>query len=207
MKYFSSILILTLSGCFNEKAFIQPDLNSKPKNNLLRYDGVYSLYDTHKGNDSIPMLQRAFLIEPIRFFENRYFMHTSVCYVEEETYQKFNKRNLYNKSPGRNQGCFFIHNDSLYMIGKFSFYWRGKISKFYIAHFRGYIKNQDTITDWKMIPPYPNIDFEGNYHLLNQNQPAMYTFKPLKFDSVIDPNKLWIIEEQQKRNRSSSTNK
>ncbi len=204
MKY-PIILLIVLSSCFNEKPYIQPDLSLKQKNRILRHDGIYTMYDTLMGFDSVPLNLMATFIKPMRFFENNCFFHSSSCYLEEQEFQNYFKRDCYQKRSFRNQGYYYIIKDSLYLSGKFTFYWIGKIPKFYIAHFRGYIKNADTITDWKMIPPYPNIDFQSNFYELNRNQPATYIFKPLKFDSIIDPEKLWIIEEQKKQDRSKST--
>ena len=200
MRTYLIIIPLILCSCFNEKSFIQADLSSKPKNNILQYDGIYSKVDTNRGNDGVAFQNSVAYVHPIRFFENRYFASSSGSY-DDEDFQKHFKKESYKKNAFKNEGMYYVQSDSIYMTGKFKFYWTGKIPKFYIAHFRGYIKNKDTITDWKMIPPYPNIDFEANYYLLNRNQPAMYTFKPLKFDSVIDPNKLWIIEEQKKQKK------
>lgn len=201
MKY-SIILLFVLSACFNEKSFIQPDLSSKPKNRTLRYDGIYCKVDSSIGNDGLPLNKRVAHINPILFFENSYFASSFASYHSNQDFQMYFKRDCYRKiKMHTNEGVFYVQNDTVYMSGKFRFYWRGKIPKFYIAHFRGYIKNADTITDWKMIPPYPDIDLEGNFYLLNRNQAATFIFKPLQLDSLIDPEKLWIIEEQKKKKK------
>lgn len=74
------------------------------------------------------------------------------------------------KKNGAELDKFTIKNDSLYTTGyALVTIWGGRKYPIF-CNFRGFVKNRDTITDWKIVPPYPKdftkFVFTNNDHLL-----------------------------------------
>lgn len=54
-----------------------------------------------------------------------------------------------------------------------------------MANFRGIIKNRDTITDWKVVPPYPNgLNKEDLDYYSNKSGLVPKTLYFVKTDAV-----------------------
>jgi len=84
-------------------------------------------------------------------------------------------------------GRYRVVNDTIYATIPTSFYVNGMRSKQLNAHYVGHI-NDTSIDSWRMVPPYPKINFK-----LNQEFSADTTSKPLyfvKYDKVIELKKL-----------------
>jgi hypothetical protein len=68
-------------------------------------------------------------------------------------------------------GNFLIKKDSIYAYLPITLNTWGMIPRTVKCNYRGYIKNKDTITDWRVVPPYPrgisNFIFENNLDLFN----------------------------------------
>ena len=65
------------------------------------------------------------------------------------------------------------------------------------SHFRGIIKNRDTIKQWQMVPPYSKTaeEFHMNESLLRYlKTPKDLYFKPMPAKKMLDPSKAWINE-------------
>ncbi len=52
-------------------------------------------------------------------------------------------------------GNYTIKNDSIYAYVEVRTVTSARRIKLIYCNYRGYIKNKDTITDWKVVPPYP----------------------------------------------------
>jgi|GEM_PF-4939235 len=52
-------------------------------------------------------------------------------------------------------GQFTIIGNEIFAFAPYTYIKRGKIYFSYLTHFRGEIKNKDTITNWRVVPPYP----------------------------------------------------
>ena len=80
--------------------------------------------------------------------------------------------NFYKNSYLKNMtGLFTIKNDSIYAYVPIFFYTKFVTVIDGYAYYRGYLKNKDTITDWKVIKPYPKkigkveMGLNQNWHL------------------------------------------
>ena len=60
----------------------------------------------------------------------------------------------------------------------------------------------NSINDWQIIPPYPQINMSLNDYLVEQKTPMTMVFKQVDLSKTLDENKLWIIEEQKQQKRS-----
>ncbi len=93
-------------------------------------------------------------------------------------------------------GNYIVRNDTLFANIPISLpgnNWLGwYIYKPYECSFQGYIKNQDTIVDWHLVPPYPNIKTKKNY--MDLVEPKMLYFieskELLGLDSLYKARKL-----------------
>lgn len=199
------LLCLLLSGCLIRNGVTQPDFPDKQSKVGLRNDGVYSLLDTSTDNCGNKRSLRFEFINTVVFLPNNYFLNTNMNLINsEEVVWRFSK--FYQQENVLSQGKYFTQNDSVYLNGYFEFWGDGKCRIYRWAHYRGYIKNKDTIEDWRIIPPYPKINMRLNDYLVEQKTPMTMVFKQLDLSKTLDENKLWIIEEQKKRNISRSTN-
>lgn len=175
-----------------------PNINSKVG---LRTDGAYSLVDSSTGNCGIKRNLRFEFIGPVLFLPNNYFLNTNMSLLNsEQVVWRFSK--FYQREGVLSQGKYYTQNDSVYLNGYFEFWGDGKSGIMRWAHYRGYIKNRDTIEDWKIIPPYPKINMRLNDYLVEQKTPMTLVFKQVDLKNVIDENRLWIIEEQKKISQS-----
>lgn len=60
----------------------------------------------------------------------------------------------------------------------------------------------NSIKEWQIIPPYPQINMSLNDYLVGQKTPMTMVFKQVGLSKTLDENKLWIIEEQKQQKRS-----
>lgn len=54
--------------------------------------------------------------------------------------------------------------------------------KFVAANYIGHIKNADTILNWKMVPPYPNVNIQWNDYFKTDTAPKLMYF--IKNDEI-----------------------
>jgi hypothetical protein len=85
-------------------------------------------------------------------------------------------------------GQFTIKNNEIHACVPFYFRKRGRLAspyRIYMTNFRGIIKNRDTITDWKVVPPYPaGLDKEDLDYYANKNWLAPKILYFVKTDAV-----------------------
>ena len=74
-------------------------------------------------------------------------------------------------------GSYTIKKDSIYAYVPITLLTWGLIQRTVNCNYRGYIKNRDTITDWKIIPPYPN----GTNEFIRENNKQLFNPQTLYF--------------------------
>lgn len=97
-----------------------------------------------------------------------------------EFYQKENDR--YSKYKIK-YSKFTIKNDSIYTYHAILITVAAGQRVPVWCNFRGYVKNKDTITDWKIIPPYPK-DFTKSVKKWNADLFKPHTLYFVKTDAV-----------------------
>lgn len=86
------------------------------------------------------------------------------------------------------KGRFYINGDTIFYKELHYYTARGSITKPYTTHYRGIIKNRDTIVDMHMVEPYPTVWPDLNNNFVDEKLPKTFYFKEdkefLKLDSI-----------------------
>jgi hypothetical protein len=195
------LFLFVLAACHIEKELVLPAHYQSKASGDLRFDGLYTVMDTTRLNDGLKLNEYCVYVCPIRFFENGFFDSKHSVFRDDTTFQMHHKKACYKKGHS-NQGKYIVRNDTLYMSGKFIFFKAGQFLRYYPAHFKAVVKGGDSLLNFQMTAPYPNLNFEENKRNIPILTPYKIIFKPLAFDSIVDPEKLWIIEELKQQNKS-----
>jgi len=136
--------------------------------NVLRWDG---LYQTRCTDLSIPRgdwCNTCITYGPVNIMNSNMIDYCWGCSAEDSSYF-FLKNYYYRGNPKYyiDPGNYIVRNDTIY--ANIPIYLHGNnwlgwyIYKPYECSFIGRIKNRDTIVDWHLVPPYPNIKIKENY--------------------------------------------
>lgn len=192
MKKLILLITVVLYGCaYKVKSPIQPVSfieTHKLDTTKIRYNGYYnkivdSLYTFDGLKYSVP---RKLANELIVFNKNKnIFIDANEstsdsssfnCKYYKETHDRYNRYGI--KYPK-----FTIKNDSIYTYHGILITVGAGQRVPVNCNFRGYIKNRDTIIDWKIIPPYPK-DFTKFVKEINKDLFEPYTLYFVKTDAV-----------------------
>ena len=172
---------------------------------VLRFDGVYTTYDTTRSPvNGQRYCDRYFLDNFFSFYKNGMVMRSALVFFEPYQAAKYlsNFMQYYNNEENGQLGVFSIINKDTIDIICYDRYRvdNGYINDF-ITHFKGIIKNADTIVNLKVVPPYPDVKpahkltRERNLKVINQ--PLMLVFKPFAAKKLVDSNNFWINKYKQ----------
>ncbi len=217
------LLILILLGALNfrciqtEKAsvnFIQLRNQKAPTSNTsIKFSGVYHHinedsyhYPTdYKNGMPTRYIDSPYLDQPIFFFENGILLHeyrtTTLVESDISLSDEKSKKNFYEQ---KGWGVYNVNHDTINAIIYVDFLrgWFYTVSERLQCNFQGVIKNSDTILQWHLIPPFPNVNKkkEGNINFLESLKKGidMY-FKEIPEKKLIDPTKAWINNLQNKK--------
>ncbi len=192
MKKLILIMTVILTGCaYKVKTSIQPFSiieSYKLDTTKIRYNGYYNkIVDTLYTFDGLKYsVPRKMANELVVFNKNKnIFIDANESTNDSSSfsckyYQKIVTRL---KKYNSNYLKYTIKNDSLYTYnGVLITVGAGQRVPVY-CNFRGYVKNRDTITDWKVIPPYPK-DFTKFVKKINKNLFEPHTLYFVKTDAV-----------------------
>jgi len=149
--------------------------SGESENNVLRQDGLYRALtlrphsnrnvDITVTTDHLVSVINSTSIDYIRYGDN-----SNGMFLKINKYEGINNLG----EPGN----YIVRNDTIYAnipIALDGNNWLGwYIYKPYECSFQGYIKNQDTIVDWHLVKPYPNIKIKENY--MDLVEPRMLYF-------------------------------
>lgn len=175
------ITVIISSLCYNNiEAKFETKNNSfvpiEDDTSMLRFDGIYSDYDTVSSPDD--HTQKIIGTEFVAFLKDSHIFYSgegvSGIYPDFQGFFKTNGPNL--------TGTYHISNDTLYATISTLFFKRGMRFTFLDANYVGYIKNKDTISAWKMVPPYPKMNLRLNEHFENFTRPRDLHF--VKYEQV-----------------------
>lgn len=121
-----------------------------PVDRSIRTDGMYNMLDTTLLPSGQPAMEHYTTQGLVVFATDTTLYRDNGVTIDS---LPFNCRyyQLYNRKA---DGEYYIKGDSVFATVATTFVVGARYRSF-LAHFRGYIKNRDTITDWKVVPPYP----------------------------------------------------
>ncbi len=146
----------------------------------IKHGGIYNTYDTtllpcgvkrsilYKTDHFIVFLQKS------RIYRNGLVSQSNIFFKDDYYKQNVDSNRL---------GKYKIKDDTIHAIIPTSFALRGMRMKYFDAYFQGYIKNADTILDWKMVPPYPKVNPKFNDYFTYELTPKLLYF--IKNNAVI----------------------
>ena len=148
----------------------------------LRYDGMYNVFDT------------SFVLLTGDISDKVYVTTREVVFLKSGKIHRNGGVNLDSLIFGNDMwiligtelkhslGEYLIIGDSIYAYTPSRMSLGGGRFKSFNANFSGYIKNKDTILNWRMIPPYPDVDPTLNNYFVNDTTPRTLYF--IKNDAV-----------------------
>ena len=159
LTIFSIVLIIVIS-CHPYKLYKikSINLNIIPADSItrLRSDGLYSAIASE-----IDTFQQKFqTITPLMIVNNRKATLTYEINFNDAAFRLsyyINTRRFIDYV-----GDYVIQHDTILAKLPIMFYGTGMIPKIYESYFQGEIKNQDTIANWRMIPPFPKANKKLN---------------------------------------------
>lgn len=157
---------------YSKKDFYQFDSTK------IRFDGYYSAYDSFSKNSFINTNPPCISLYPLVFIKKNRLFFLGTCV----TYDAFQRCDFYKKIKTNYIGNFVIKGDSIFAYTPTEFNVWGMRGKPYYTNYSGYLKNSDTIINWRMIPPYPNVDLRFNECFYNDTIPRKLSF--IKTDAV-----------------------
>ena len=146
--------------------------------NLIRYDGLYNAYDTSIFHSGERLNEILVTDGEVIFFKNGKVINFTSgiedsAALDPKFYKRFSSKKL---------GKYTTKDDSIFVYAPISLFIWGMRLRLYYAHYSGYIKNRDTILNWKMIPPYPDVNLRLNDYLKEYTTPKMLYF--IKTDAI-----------------------
>jgi hypothetical protein len=207
-SFFALIIIFTLFSSF-KKEKIQGDnlrllremLNDTAnlRRSKLSFDGFYNTDDTaicYKGSMKygIRSIDMYYLSHFFGFYKN------GLCFASMGTFKDKAEANslcVYNRyTEEQNKlfsewGAYRLYNDTIEILCYRQFNKSGDRPHPYLTHYRGIVKNRDTITDFKMVPPYPPVRAKFNNNF-SDIKPHLLIFKHETCKKYIDSDAVWL---------------
>ena len=149
--------------------------------NKIRFDGIYNVYDTSLLYSGEKANEAYVTINDVVFTKNG-FVHRGSGVTTDSIH--FTKESWLRSCLKFNYlwGNYITVGDSIYAYTQLEMFIRGGRLKPFYANFSGYIKNRDTILNWRMVRPYPKVNPEWNQNFINDTTPRMLYF--IKNDAV-----------------------
>lgn len=175
-RVFPILIVFFIYSCSQVKELTPfPYLHNPIDSSKIRFDGFYSAIDTTtlpNGNKRSEVYTSQ---NEVVFCLNKKQYISNGASVSNEALTCDFYRNISSELLGE----FTIKGNEIYSYSPLYFVMYGSFSKIHYAHFKGYIKNRDTIVDWKIVPPYPkNI---GNWEINHPRNKFQFMPKTLYF--------------------------
>jgi hypothetical protein len=206
------IICLLIEGCSHtEKAstnFVE-SLNSKKDTTVVNVLSHRVFHHIEKESYHYPVdyvngkptryVDTPYLEQPVFFFENKIclFEASTTTLESKDLYllDEKSKNYYYGKSGW---GVYDIDKDTVKAIIYIDF-WGGRfftgLRQRYLCNFQGIIKNNDTILQWRLIPPFPPINMKISYnvnYIKYLKKPLDLYYKNVPAEKIINPSKAWI---------------
>lgn len=148
---------------------------------IIRYDGMYNVYDTSILNSGYKANEKFTTINEVVFLKNGTIFRNGGNSIDSLIFGN-DMWILIGTELKHSLGEYLIIGDSIYAYTPFQMSIGGGRFKPFNANFSGYIKNKDTILNWRMVPPYPDVDPKLNNYFVNDTTPRTLYF--IKNDAV-----------------------
>lgn len=186
-------ICIALMVCSSGKSNAQQDNKDIPLEKVVFEHGYFTdsqLSGQYQGKSDINFLKTGTLI----FFNNGNVMYCNLGFKDTDSsnFVHITKRVVLKDFYGVSWGKYNIENDLIKVEFWFQFFTRGLRLKYYKTYFEGIIADTITITNWKMVSPYPKVSKK-----LNENFETLKTGKDLKFlpnqgTRLIEAKEAWI---------------
>jgi hypothetical protein len=211
MKKKGNILLLFILACF--QACIYTEKASKSFMNILqspdtsivqiKFNGAY--HRVNKEGYHIPIrdekgnlnyVDTPFLHHPVFFFKNGLVLNSRVTFVDTNETNKLLPEGSKYKFSYNKWGVYNVDKDTIHAIIYLEFKGKGfKSTSVVQCYFEGFIKNKDTILNWRLVEPYPKVStFANEGQLEFLKTPTDLFFKPVSAKKRINPENAWINE-------------
>jgi len=153
----------------------------------IRLDGVYCWVDS----ETLKQDPRAQYLLPIGFYANGLIRVDQTVYHDSQSLSYW--CSMITNVPDRNYASFGAYRLSHDTIDCYVFTGFAGVSRSvrtFIAHYTGLLKHGDTITGWRMIPPYPKVRTDLN-DMSDYTGARMYVFRPAP-GCRIETDKIWM---------------
>lgn len=175
----SLVICTSFFRCNSPKQFVQAStIKTILDTSKVRLNGVYSLYDTSKGNDEIEAYKRYPYIQPIALLDNGYFIKVPSIVTDSISLLKA----LNSGRKDLDYGQYQIIGNKIALEGMFTFFARGMDLKQSEAKYIGYFDDTCDTLFLKLGEPYPKLNMKFNKKLderIKNGSFQKYVFKPL----------------------------
>src|SRR5690606_8146476 len=147
--HYLNCLLIFVTTCLVSLSNASAQSTAQEDNSLLklRFDGLYSTYDTSTLRCGEKSNERYKTIDEVIFLANQHVFYNS----RSVSFDLPVYSGIYIRTNGSKLvGHYKIVKDSLYVNVRTIFYGRGNRMKFLESHWSGYVKNPDTILAWKL---------------------------------------------------------
>ncbi|HUR12157.1 MAG TPA: hypothetical protein VM012_12350, partial [Flavitalea sp.] len=200
----------SISCVYTEKAngeFLRLLKRTQPlANSRLKMDGAYHFIEkellnhptAYKNGVPTKYVDTPYLDCPVFFFDNGLILYYLAFSLDSAQFIFWQQHYSTIKGGANAWGVYDIRNDTITAIVYIAYTGKNfKRRQSRQCYFQGILKNRDTITAWRMIPPFPEIavSFDMNKELLEYlKAPKDLSYKPVPGKIVINPAKAWINE-------------
>jgi hypothetical protein len=163
----------------------QQIVNFKFDADLIRTNGVYTLYDTSKASFGIEGYKAYTYISPILFQKNGFFLQSPYCAWPDATLEI----EIKNKNQRFDFGKYYLEGNKISLEGTFTFFARGMDWRQLKARYEGYINATGDTLFLKLAEPYPKINLKFNKGLakrLKDDTYQIYFFKSFENNIILD---------------------
>lgn len=144
----------------------------------------------YQGSSDINFLKTGTLI----FFNDGNVMYCNLGIKDTDSLNFINitKRIIIKDFYGISWGEYNIENDVIKVEFWFQFFTRGLRLKYYKTYFEGIIADTNTITNWKMVSPYPKVNKRLNENFETLKAGKYLKFLPSQGTRLIEAKEAWI---------------
>lgn len=193
MKNLWQLAAIITVGCFFS---VKSDAQNTYTSSVLRKDGFYNTYDISIMPCGEKINQHYTIYAPLIIISNKNAVYQNGADKGNtlSTLDFYSNLNDFSEVVGG----YSIKNNTITAHLPLVLFVRGMRTKIFQAHFRGTIKNRDTIINWRMIPPYPDAPKKFNNDFKDLTAPKLLYFIESKELSGLDSLYQQRLKEQGK---------
>lgn len=193
----------TQKNSISHDKILKAAINTKydKPNAELRFDGLYNnetafAMGNHHDVDFNTYVEKN-VSSAIFFFSNGIILASGNGYLGDFI-KAFSDGRMYAKETGDNWGVYHTQSDTVFAVLPILYEnkWYPRWSH-YLTYYRGIIKNDSTIEDWKVVAPYPQI---WHFEFQISFQSSTLRFKKFEEKTMIDSNHAWINNLKKQQN-------